>query len=74
MRDFQLDLARSFPSHRQVCFLRDALGVDIVVVDAEWFRRWEETAATEPLLTKVYADTDAVIFTLNSGLCGSAGA
>lgn len=62
---FQLDMARAFPSDFLLCFLGQVLKVDTLIIDRDWFHAHrQQVAQHEELSRLVYQDDMVVILEL----------
>lgn len=63
---FQLDMARDFPSYDLICVLGRALGADTVVADRGWYEpREEQLSEFEDFLRPTYTDDDVRVYALD---------
>ncbi|GIV98056.1 MAG: hypothetical protein KatS3mg057_2713 [Herpetosiphonaceae bacterium] len=64
---FQLAMAELFPDYRLACVLDQGLGVDLLVVDTDWFAAVQERfAQLKSFLQPVYSDDQVQIFSLQA--------
>lgn len=63
---FQLDMAKNFPSSFLTCFLSHELNVDTLVINATWYQTHEKTVSHFPELSQpVFQDEEVVIVALS---------
>ncbi|MCA9473652.1 MAG: hypothetical protein MRJ96_08710 [Nitrospirales bacterium] len=63
--NFQLDMARHFPTTHLLCFLIQELHVDTIIIDRHWARDHEPQLQTfSPLSKPLYEDPQVKIFSL----------
>ncbi|MGE0474253.1 MAG: hypothetical protein AB7P17_11525 [Nitrospirales bacterium] len=59
---FQMDMAKNFPSHFLICFLRNELRADTLIFDLPWYEEHRhQIASFRELSQVVYRDTEVVI-------------
>lgn len=65
--DFQLTMAREFPSYQLLCVLSKSLGADTIVADGDWLATHPLLPTFRELLRPVYRDDDVQIYALEPG-------
>jgi hypothetical protein len=59
---FQLDMAKNFPSPFLICFLETQLNVDSLIIDFPWYKDHQEQMTQFKDLSRItYSDKDVVI-------------